>query len=164
MAFGPYLGRAPPVTHLRITDSARSGRWARRADLVRKLGGVETRISLTDVRNRADLAEEKKTATDREQAVLVARFTRPVLERARFGPTTLTRSRRLADASVDPTEARNTIRSLSQYASLHLAATSVGFVHGSSPWIEEKVEPMCLDQALYWLERARRARRSDPDT
>ena len=26
---------------------------------------------------------------------------------ARFGPTTLTRARRLADASVDPTEARN---------------------------------------------------------
>jgi hypothetical protein len=41
------------------------------------------RISLTDVRDRADLAEEKKTATDWEQAVLVAGFTRPVLERVR---------------------------------------------------------------------------------
>jgi hypothetical protein len=64
MAFGPYLGRAPPVTQHRITDSARWGRWARCADLVKKRGGVDTRISLTDVRNRADLAEEKKTAAD----------------------------------------------------------------------------------------------------
>jgi hypothetical protein len=41
---------------------------------------------------RADLAEEKKTATDWEQAMLVAGFTRPVHERARFGPTTPTRA------------------------------------------------------------------------
>jgi hypothetical protein len=64
MAFGPYLGRAPPVTQPPNTDSALWGRWARRADLARRPGGVDTRISLTDVRNRADLAEEKKTATD----------------------------------------------------------------------------------------------------
>jgi hypothetical protein len=37
--------------------------------------------------------------------VLVAGFTRPVLERARFGPPTPTRARRLSAASVDPTEA-----------------------------------------------------------
>jgi hypothetical protein len=64
MAFGPDLARAPPATQPRITDSARSGRWASRADRVRKLCGVDTRISLTDVPNRADLAEEKKTAAD----------------------------------------------------------------------------------------------------
>jgi hypothetical protein len=103
MAFGPYLGRAPPVTQHRITDSAHSGRWARRADLVKKLGGVDTRISLTDVRNRADLAEEKKTATDWEQAVLVAGFTRPILERARYGPTTPKRATTSLAASVDHT-------------------------------------------------------------
>jgi hypothetical protein len=62
------------------------------------------------------------------------------------------------------TEALNTIREPSKYASIHLAAASVGFVHGSSPWIEENAEPMRLDQALYKSERARRARRSDPDT
>jgi hypothetical protein len=37
--------------------------------------------------------------------VLVAGFTRSVLERARFGPTTPTRARRPLRASVDPSEA-----------------------------------------------------------
>jgi hypothetical protein len=32
--------------------------------LVRRPGGVDTRISLTDVPNRAVIAEEKKTAAD----------------------------------------------------------------------------------------------------
>ena len=59
------------------------------APICRKVRRVDTRISLTDVHNRVELAEEKKTATDWEQAVLVAGFTRPVLERARVGPTSM---------------------------------------------------------------------------
>jgi hypothetical protein len=90
MALGPCLGGTAPVEQPRIPESALPGRWARRADLVREPGRVDTRISLTDVRNRADLAEDKPTATDWEQAVLVAGFTRPVFERARVGPTTPT--------------------------------------------------------------------------
>jgi hypothetical protein len=60
-------------------------------------------MCLTDVRNSADLAEEQKTAADWEQAVLLAKFTSSVLDRARFGPTTPTRARKLADPSVGPT-------------------------------------------------------------
>jgi hypothetical protein len=49
--------------------------------------------SLADVRNKVELAEERKTASDWEQPVLAAGFTCPVLERARVGRS-------------DPSEAR----------------------------------------------------------
>src|SRR6516165_4157326 len=78
-------------------------------------------------------------------AVWLTRWTRTASRVARFGPTTPTRARRLADASVDPTEARK----VSRDGSLVAAGTTTAIRETSivSPSFDTRVVEYGLEKA-----------------